>query len=87
MCVCRCICGRRGTEHGSAFRYNEELGGVPVAYAGLRLAEPVGRILRDQPHVLLRVHASLLLFTPTVGRPLGPPPPAATRTMGTRRVC
>ena len=51
-------------------RYNEDLGGVPITFSEMRLADPTGRIFRDHPHVHLHVLANFVVFAPAVGKPL-----------------
>jgi len=56
---------------GSGGRYNDDLGGVPVTYSGIRYKDNAGRIIGDHPHIHFRVATTLVLFAPAIGRSLG----------------
>jgi hypothetical protein len=52
-------------------RYDEEFGGVVLAYFNETLLDTKAPILISLPYASVDVRATLLLFKPMVGRPLG----------------
>ena len=61
------VAGVRAALNQMLLRYDDELGGAVVAYAGERLRGELGRVLPGLPFVRAPAAATLQLFTPFVG--------------------
>ena len=59
--------GVREQLNRSVLRYVEQLGGVLLSYANLRLQRPLGRIAFDAPEIHIRVEFDATYFAPAAG--------------------